>query len=77
MLSEGQQELVLPADICGEDEGTQLLFYVLPGGEREGGGQGPLKQTLLKNRFRLGLISCYLIKQTTIRRENLSKISFF
>lgn len=38
MLSEGQQELVLPADICGEDEGTQLLFYVLPGGEREGGG---------------------------------------
>lgn len=35
MLSEGHQELVLPADICGEDEGTQLLFYVLPGG---GGG---------------------------------------
>lgn len=45
MLSEGQQELVLPADICGEDEGTQLLFYVLPGGEREreGGAAVTLK----------------------------------
>lgn len=30
VLAEGQQELVLPADICGEDEGAQLLFYVLP-----------------------------------------------
>lgn len=34
MFSEGQQELVLPADVCGEDEGTQLLFYVLPAGQR-------------------------------------------
>lgn len=34
MLSEGQQELVLPADVCGEDEGTQLLFDVLPAGQR-------------------------------------------
>lgn len=34
MFSEAQQELVLPADVCGEDEGTQLLFYVLPAGER-------------------------------------------
>lgn len=34
MLSEGQQELVLPADVRGQDEGAQLLFYVLPAGQR-------------------------------------------
>lgn len=34
MFSEGRQELVLPADVCGQDEGTQLLFYVLPAGQR-------------------------------------------
>lgn len=34
MFSEAQQELVLPADVGGEDEGTQLLSYVLPAGGR-------------------------------------------
>lgn len=53
MLSEGQQELVLPADICGEDEGTQLLFYVLPGGEREGGA-GTLKTDTTKELVSFG-----------------------
>lgn len=35
MFSEGQQELVLPADVCGQDERAQLLFHVLPA-ERRG-----------------------------------------
>lgn len=30
MFSEGQQELVLPADVCGQDQRAQLLFHVLP-----------------------------------------------
>lgn len=35
MFSEGQQELILPADVCSQDERAQLLFHVLPA---EGGG---------------------------------------
>jgi len=34
MFSEGGQELVLPADVCGEDERAQLLLDVLPAEER-------------------------------------------
>lgn len=30
MFPEGRQELVLPADVCSQDERAQLLFYVLP-----------------------------------------------
>lgn len=34
MFSEGQQELILPADVCSQDERAQLLFHVLPVEER-------------------------------------------
>lgn len=30
MFSEGQQELILPANVCGQDERAQLLFHILP-----------------------------------------------
>lgn len=36
MFSEGRQELVLPADVCGQDERAQLLFHVLPAEHRGG-----------------------------------------
>lgn len=36
MFSECQQELILPADVCSQDERAQLLFHVLPVGERRG-----------------------------------------
>lgn len=35
VLSEGGQELILSADVCGQDEGAQLLFHVLPHAERQ------------------------------------------
>jgi len=36
MFSERQQELILPADVCSQDERAQLLLYVLPEEVREG-----------------------------------------
>lgn len=30
MFSEGQQEFVLPADVCSQDQRAQLLLHVLP-----------------------------------------------
>lgn len=36
MVSEGQQELVLPADVCSQDERAQLLFHVLSVEQRRG-----------------------------------------
>lgn len=36
VFSESGQELVLPADVGGQDEGAELLFHVLPAKQRWG-----------------------------------------